>query len=99
MRLKGLADIKTTQKVKIHSMSLKKTSKYLKLYTLGMEKHRLQQYKAVIDKTKQRADASLEDVQREMGEIASSVAEEERGNEETRKRTPNKRMKTMTLDY
>jgi AbrB family looped-hinge helix DNA binding protein len=99
-QIRGLSDIRTCQKSKIHSKPPAKGSQYLKLYILAKEKERLQQYHAVIDKSRGQAQTALEDVQKEMQEIAQSLAKElASGQEEPRRRTPGKPMKTMIMNY
>jgi len=101
-QIKGLSDIRTCQKSKIHSKPPAKGSQYLKLYMLAKEKERLQQYNAVISKSTGQAETALKEVHKEMEEIAQSLVEELTGNKkETRERTPKKPMKTKTvvLDY
>jgi len=105
---KGIGNLpeKTNLKSKVRSKPKVGGQEYLELYLMAKEKERLEKIGQVIGRIQRQTAKSWREVERETAKIKKSVLsveekeiETKRKPEKVRKRTPEKPMKIMVLDY
>ena len=101
-KLRGVTDVKTAIRSKVHSKPRLKGSEYLEMFILEKNKARLSQEKENLEKRKNEIDKDIGVIRGELARLehVMSQLKNTQGNmEKHEKPIPQKPVKTMTMDY
>ena len=101
-KLRGVTDVKTAIRSKVHSKPRLKGSEYLEMFILDKNKARMKQEKENLDKRKREINKDIRLIESEIARLEDIILQLKGGpanTEKPEKPIPQKPVKTMTIDY